>query len=159
MIDRAHDRLVELARLRGRLEDPSIRQRIAWCHSKVEIMRYLGMRTLTKFLEGASPGPDAAITKLYWSEYHKVLTELSLDIIGAEAMTPSGKTPSSAFSTDAAGAGAGNIASWTGTFLNARAGTIYAGTSQVQRNILGEMVLGLPKEPRADGGAWKDSKS
>ena len=39
-------------------------------------------------------------------------------------------------------------ASWVGTFLNARAGTIYAGTSQVQRNILGEMVLGLPKEPR-----------
>ena len=62
-----------------------------------------GRQAVAAFLEGASPGPDAAITKLYWSEYHKVLTELSLDIIGAEAMTPSGKTPSSAFSTDAAG--------------------------------------------------------
>ena len=153
------DRLNELARLRGKLDDPTIRQRLSWCHSKVEIMRYLGMRTLTKFLDGGTPGPDAAITKLYWSEYHKVVTELAIDIIGADAMVPTGKAPGSAFSADAAGAPADNTGSWTGVFLNARAGTIYAGTSQVQRNILGEMVLDLPKEPRVDGGAWKDSRS
>ena len=62
-------------------------------------------------------------------------------------MTPSGRRPSTAFQTDDAGA-PNSSWSWVGTFLNARAGTIYAGSSQIQRNIIGEMVLGLPKEPR-----------
>ncbi|MEY2581675.1 MAG: hypothetical protein QOE09_1524, partial [Ilumatobacteraceae bacterium] len=106
------------------------------------------MRTLTKFLQGHQPGPDAAISKLYWSEYHKIVTELSLDIMGAYAMTPTGRRPSTAFQTDDAGA-PNSSSSWVGTFLNARAGTIYAGSSQIQRNIIGEMVLGLPKEPKA----------
>ena len=141
------DRLVALARERGRDVDPSIRQRLAWCHSKVEIMRYLGMRALTKFLAGEHPGPDSAISKLYWSEYHRVATELAVDILGPDALVPGGRPPSSSFQTDDPGA-PNSSASWVGTFLNARAGTIYAGTSQVQRNIIGEMVLGLPKEPR-----------
>jgi alkylation response protein AidB-like acyl-CoA dehydrogenase len=149
------DRLLELAKERGRADDPVIRQRLAWCYSKVEIMRFLGMRTLTKFLAGEHPGPDASIFKLYWSEYHKVATELAVDILGADALHFVGKLPSSAFSTDATGA-PNDSGSWLGTFLNARAGTIYAGTSQVQRNIIGEMVLGLPKEPKADKGPWKD---
>ncbi len=153
------DRLEGLARAKGRLSDPLIRQRLAWCHSKVEIMRYLGMRTLTRFLAGEHPGPDAAITKLNWSEYHRKVTELSLDILGPEAMVPSGSPPGSAFRTDDVGVPVDNVRSWTDTFLNARAGTIYAGTSQVQRNIIGEMVLGLPKEPRSDRGPWKDSRS
>jgi alkylation response protein AidB-like acyl-CoA dehydrogenase len=149
------DRLLALAKERGRADDPLIRQHLAWCYSKVEIMRFLGMRTLTKFLSGEHPGPDASIFKLYWSEYHRTVTELAVDILGADALVVSGKLPSSAFSTDSAGA-PNESGSWIGTFLNARAGTIYAGTSQVQRNIIGEMVLGLPKEPRADAGAWRD---
>ncbi len=150
------DRLFELAKQEGKADDPLVRQRLAWAYSKVEIMRYLGMRTLTKFLEGGHPGPDASIFKLYWSEYHRLSTELSLDILGADAMNIDGKFPSSAFSTDQPGA-PNDSGSWIGTFLNARAGTIYAGTSQVQKNIIGEMVLGLPKEPKADGGPWKDT--
>ena len=141
------DRLMLLARERGVADDPTIRQRLAWCYSKVAIMRYLGMRTLTKFLAGHHPGPDGAISKLYWSEYHRTVTELSIDILGAQAMAPTGRPPSSAFQADDAGA-PNSSASWVGTFLNARAGTIYAGSSQIQRNIIGEMVLGLPKEPR-----------
>jgi alkylation response protein AidB-like acyl-CoA dehydrogenase len=140
-------RLVDLARERGVTDDPLIRQRLAWCHSKVRIMRFLGMRTLTKFLAGHHPGPDAAISKLYWSEYHKVVTELALDILGADALYPEGRAPATAFSTDEPGA-PNSTASWIGTFLNARAGTIYAGSSQIQRNIIGEMILGLPKEPK-----------
>ena len=152
------DRLVALAKQRGAADDPVIRQRLAWCHSKVEVMRYLGMRTLTQFLAGKTPGPDAAVFKLYWSEYHQIITELAVDILGADSMAPSGRWPASSFQTDDAGA-PNDSASWAGTFMNARAGTIYAGSSEVQRGIIGEMILGLPKEPKADGGPWKDSKS
>jgi hypothetical protein len=141
------DRLLLMAKERGVNNDPLIRQRLAWCHSKVQMMRYLGMRTLTQFLQGHHPGPDAAIGKLFWSEYHKVVTELAMDMMGADAMVPTGRRPSSAFGADDAGA-PNSTNSWAMTFLNARAGTIYAGSSQVQRNIVGEMVLGLPKEPR-----------
>jgi alkylation response protein AidB-like acyl-CoA dehydrogenase len=141
------DRLLALAKERGKADDPVIRQRLAGCYARVEIMRFNGMRTLTKFLAGQQPGPDASISKLYWSEYHRVVTELAVDILGLDALVPSGRKPSSAFQADDPGA-PNSSASWTNTFLNARAGTIYAGTSQIQKNILGEMVLGLPKEPR-----------
>jgi alkylation response protein AidB-like acyl-CoA dehydrogenase len=149
-------RLIELAGERGLNGDPTYRQRLARCYEEVEIMRWNGLRTLTKFLAGHHPGPDAAISKLFWSEYHKRSTELAMDLLGPDGLVPTGRHPSSSFSTDDEGA-PNSSASWAMTFLNARAGTIYAGTSQVQRNILGEMVLGLPKEPKADGGSWAES--
>src|SRR3979490_1963290 len=114
-------------------------------------MRWNGLRTLTRFLHGEHPGPEAALSKLYWSEYHRVVTELAMDIMGAHGLAPEGRGPSSAFRTDDLGA-PNSTNSWAMTFLNARAGTIYAGTSQIQRNIIGEMVLGLPKEPKAGAG-------
>ena len=150
------DRLLELARQYGKADDPLIRQRLAWCYSKVEIMRYLGMRTLTLWLGGGHPGAEASISKLNWSEYHRVVTELSMDIMGLDGLVPSGRPPASAFQTDEPGA-PNSTASWTNVMLNARAGTIYAGTSQIQRNIIGELVLGLPKEPKADTGPWNES--
>jgi len=141
------DKLVELARLQGVSNDPVIRDRIASLYCEVEIMRLQGMQALTKFLGGEHPGPGESTFKLYWSEYHQKITELALDILGAAAMTPDGIAKTS-FHTDLPGA-PNNAASWTGAFYNARAGTIYAGTSEVQRNIIGELVLGLPKEPKA----------
>ena len=140
------DRLVRLAKATGRASDPMIRQRLAKCYEQVEMMRYLGMATLTAFLAGGQPGPGASIFKLYWSEYHKVVTALAVDILGAEAMAPSGREPSNAISCDDPGA-PDDSASWVGTMFVACGGTIYAGTSQVQRNIIGERILGLPKEP------------
>jgi len=141
------DRLLELAKERGVNDDPLIRQRLAWAYSKVEIMRFMGLGTLTRFIAGAQPGPSESLFKLYWSEYHKQVTELAIDILGADAMWVEGAPPMTSFNTDLPGA-PNSSASWIGSFYNARAGTIYAGTSQVQRNIVGEMVLGLPKEPR-----------
>ena len=140
------DKLVELAKLHGKDQDPVIRDRIAALYCKVEIMRLMGMQTLTKFLNGGHPGPGESTFKLYWSEYHKEITELAIDILGPAALTPVGMAKTS-FTTDLPGS-PNDAGSWVGTFYNARAGTIYAGTSQVQRNIIGEMVLGLPKEPK-----------
>jgi hypothetical protein len=110
-------------------------------------MQWLGWRQLTRFLQGHHPGPDGSIFKLYWSEYHRLVTELAVDVLGPDALVPEGRRPATAFQTDDVGA-PNSTASWATVFLNARAGTIYAGTSQVQRNIIGEMVLGLPKEPK-----------
>ncbi len=141
------DRLLALAKERGVNDDPIIRQRLAEVFAKVEIMRFMGLGTLTRFIAGATPGPSESLFKLYWSEYHKTVTELAVDILGADAMVPTGQSPMTSFNTDLPGA-PNSSASWVGTFYNARAGTIYAGTSQVQRNIVGEMVLGLPKEPK-----------
>jgi hypothetical protein len=72
-------------------------------------------------------------------------------------MAPTGRAPASSFQTDDPGA-PNDSASWVGTFFNARAGTIYAGSSQVQRGIIGEMILGLPKEPKADTGPWSEQQ-
>ena len=140
------DKLAELAKKMGKNEDPVIRDRLAQMYCEVEIMRLMGMQTLTKFLAGGHPGPGESTFKLYWSEYHRRVTELAVDILGPAAMTPEGIAMTS-FGGDLPGA-PNNADSWVGAFYNARAGTIYAGTSQVQRNIIGEMVLGLPKEPK-----------
>ncbi|MEH0573776.1 acyl-CoA dehydrogenase family protein [Streptomyces sp. B21-108] len=141
------ERLVALARQYGKDQDPVIRQRIAWCWSKVEIMRCLGYRILTGWLKGAEPGPESSIAKLYWSEYHTEVTDLAMDIMGLHGQVPVGRQPLRTYRTDDPGA-ANSSASWSTTYLIARSGTIYAGTSQVQRNILAEKVLGLPREPR-----------
>ena len=77
-----------------------------------------------------------------------------MDIYGADALVMSGRSAASGIAGDAVGAPS-SARSWNEVSMRARAGTIYAGTSQVQRNIVGERVLGLPKEPRADDGPWR----
>jgi alkylation response protein AidB-like acyl-CoA dehydrogenase len=150
------DRLFRLARETGAAADARIRQRLAWCYAQVEVMRFLGLGTLTKFLAGVEPGPAESTFKLLWSEYHQAATELAVDILGARALTPTGRM-SSGFQADDVGA-PNDSASWTTAFLMSRAGTIYAGSAQVQRNIVAEMVLGLPKEPSGDNRArsWRE---
>ena len=141
------EKLLAFAKATGASADPVLRDRLARIHAEVEIMGYLGKRSLTNFLAGRVPGPTESMFKIYWSEYHQRLTELAVDVSGAAAMVVEGKPAGSSFWGDLPGSG-NHTASWLGAFYNARAGTIYAGTSQIQRNILGEMVLGLPKEPR-----------
>ncbi|WP_322768185.1 MULTISPECIES: acyl-CoA dehydrogenase family protein [unclassified Frankia] len=145
------DRLRDLVRERGLGADPIVRQRLADCYARVEVMRFLGYRVLTGYLLGGPPGPESSISKLYWSEYHKLVTDLSLDVLGAAGMVMQGRRPPRAYRTDDPGS-PNSTASWIGTLYNSVAGTIYAGSSQVQRNILGETVLGLPKEPAVASG-------
>jgi alkylation response protein AidB-like acyl-CoA dehydrogenase len=139
------DRLVAMARARGRLSDPVVRQRLAQAHIRCDIMRMLGLRILTGVLHGDGDlGPEASISKLYWSEYHQEVAALALTVLGADALAVEGRGPLRAYRTDDPGA-PNTSGSWVGTFWNATAGTIYAGTSEVQRTILAETVLGLPR--------------
>jgi len=141
------DRLIELARERGLSGDPLVRDALARAYTRAEIMKYLGYRTLTGWLKGEVPGREASVSKLYWSEHHRRVTDLAVTLLGAGAMTPSGRSPIRHYRTDDPDA-PNSSASWTGTWMTAISGTIYAGTSEIQRNILAETVLGLPKEPR-----------
>jgi alkylation response protein AidB-like acyl-CoA dehydrogenase len=127
--------LAETARKRGNSTDPEIRQKLAWAYSQVEIMRFSGLRALAQLAQGRRPGPEASINKLFWSEYHKRLGEIAMDIEGTDALVrPDGP----GYATTP----------WQNVFIASRAGSIYSGTNEIQRNIIAERALGLPKEPR-----------
>ena len=120
------DQLVARARENGMARDPLIRQRLAEAHIGLKIMRYSALRMLTGSASGQLS--EAAYTyRLHWGIWHKKLGELAMDILGPEGEIPGGLQ---------------NL------FLFSRADTIYGGTSQIQRNIIAERALGLPKEPR-----------
>jgi alkylation response protein AidB-like acyl-CoA dehydrogenase len=144
------DRLLALAHSRGVAENPMIRQELADLYARCEVMRFLGLRILTGVLSSGKMGPEASVSKLYWSEYHQRATNTALRILGASAMVSEGRGPLRAYRTDDPGS-LNTTGSWIGTLYNSVAGTIYAGTSEIQRNIIGESVLGLPREPRLPG--------
>ncbi|HVV30819.1 MAG TPA: acyl-CoA dehydrogenase family protein [Mycobacteriales bacterium] len=147
------DRLIDVARHRGVSDDPVIRDRLVDCLVRVEVMRTLGYQVLSRLASGAELGAAASVSKLYWSEYHQRVTDLAVDILGMESMITRGRRPLRAFRSDDPGVPLDSTMSWLGVWMASRAGTIYAGTSQVQRNILAETVLGLPREPRTKRGA------
>ena len=126
--------LVAAARERGRDADPLVRQQLAWAYTHVELMRYQGLRTLAGLAAKREPGPEASVHKLFWSEYHRRLGEVAMGILGAEALV---RPEGAGYATNR----------WQQAFLGSRAGTIYAGSSEIQRNIVGERALGLPREP------------
>ena len=127
------DALIAVARTNGSALDPLIRQRIAEAHIGLKIMRYSALRMLANGQSGTLSN-EAYTYRLHWGVWHKKLGELAMDVLGPE----------------------GEIAArapyeWPHLqrmFLFSRADTIYGGTSQIQRNLIAERVLGLPKEPR-----------
>jgi alkylation response protein AidB-like acyl-CoA dehydrogenase len=130
--------LVETARKYGKTSDPLVRQQLARAYTGVQLMRFGGLRALAGLAEGRAPGPEASVAKLLWSEYHKRLGEIAIAIVGTDALV---RPEGAGYPTTA----------WQNVFLSSRAGTIYSGTSEIQRNIVGERGLGLPKEPRVAG--------
>lgn len=142
------DRLIELARHHGRNSDPVIRQRISACWSKVQIIRYLGLRALSAGIGSRPPGPESSIIKMYAADYHRDITELAMDIAGMAGTAPTGAPSASSLGADPLGVDPLSTSAWSAVFLMARAGTIYGGSSQIQRNTIAEQILGLPREPR-----------
>jgi alkylation response protein AidB-like acyl-CoA dehydrogenase len=130
-------RIVEEARRCGATGDPQVRQRLAWAYTRVQIMRYAGLRTLSEVVARKEPGPGASINKMFWSEYARDISNWVMNLRGAQALL---RPEAEGYALDR----------WQTEFLASRSGTIWGGTAQVQRNIVGERVLGLPKEPGSD---------
>ena len=129
------DRLIDVAKNNGKLSDPVIRQRIAHAHTELKIMRYNAMRMLSG-QSGSDGGlqKEALIYKLYWASWHRSLGELAMDVMGPECeILPEGPYALSPLQS---------------MYLFVRSDTIYGGTNQIQRNIIAERGLGMPKEPR-----------
>ncbi|EHB50299.1 acyl-CoA dehydrogenase domain-containing protein [Mycolicibacterium rhodesiae JS60] len=127
-----------LAAQRGALEDPILRHQLVDSLIGLEIMAYNNMRTLSAALRDGKFGPEASIGKYYWSRWHKEFTEIAMDVLGPDALL--GTDWTSGPDADSAAVRRG--------FIRARAETIYAGTSEIQKNIISERVLGLPREPK-----------
>ncbi len=151
------DRLTEIARQQGLLTHPVVRQELAWIHSKVEVLRFYGLRTLTSLLSNGILGPESSVNKLLWSELYQKMTELGVTLLGAGGMVAEGEEPLSVIFAEAAGDPTSSRA-MIDHFLGARPASIYSGSNEIQRNILGERVLGLPKEPRTDDGPWNETR-
>jgi alkylation response protein AidB-like acyl-CoA dehydrogenase len=137
-IKRSLDDIIDLAKKvtrngRPLSEDPVMRQKLAAAYIRIDLMRLNNYRTMTRQLRGESPGPAASLDKLYWSEAHQWLQEVGQEILGLHSQL-SPVSPYYPTEVDLHFA-----------FLFSRAETIFSGTSEIQKNIIGERVLGLPR--------------
>jgi len=124
------DEIIAVAKRNGKADDPIVRQRIADAWMGLRIQRYLALRTLST----EEPGPEGMVTKLFWATWHRDLGKLAMDVLGPEAEIAEGAPYA--------------LSGLQRMFLFTRSDTIYAGSNQIQRNIISERALGLPKEPR-----------
>ena len=131
--ERAVSSLTDLARKQGAGADPVVRQRVAQAHIEAQIFRLTGLRNLTKAQRGGAPGPEASLTKLYWSEMDKRLQETAIAVQGMYGAL----APGSAWAVEEG--------RWQFGWMWSQAETIYAGSSEIQRNIIAERVLGMPR--------------
>ncbi len=123
--------VVELAKNSGAIDDPSIRERLTRSWAGLQAMRSFAMATMDDEDGGQSAGKDS-VSKLLWANWHRDLGEVAFDIEGKSGMVLAG----------------GEFDEWQRLFLFSRADTIYGGSNEVQRNIIAERVLGLPREAK-----------
>jgi alkylation response protein AidB-like acyl-CoA dehydrogenase len=132
------NRLIQIARTTPRngrtaAEDPVIRQKLAQCFAEIEIMRLNQLRAFSRITATGVPGPEGSIQKIFWSELNQRLQQLAQEILGPYGQLLSGDSL------------AVDHGAWSYGYLRTRGNTIEAGTSEVQRNIIGHFVLGLPR--------------
>ncbi|MGX6449370.1 acyl-CoA dehydrogenase family protein [Patulibacter sp. S7RM1-6] len=119
------DRLVAEARANGRADDPVVADRLGDLHVRTEALRLMAWKGLTAIERYGQPGPEGSLTKWLWSETNQLLVQLAVDVVGADALT--GDT------------------GWAFELLRARGNSIEGGTTEIQKNIVAERVLGLPR--------------
>ena len=129
------DEVVRLAKLNGAAQQPALRQRIAEAHIGLRTLRYNSLRMLSGEQDG-SLSREAMIYKLAWSSWHRNLGKLAMDVLGPDA--------------ELVESGPYELNRLQSLFLFTRADTIYGGTNQIQRNLIAERALGMPREPRGD---------
>jgi alkylation response protein AidB-like acyl-CoA dehydrogenase len=147
------EQIIGIAKKNGKADDPLVRQDLARAWSKVKIMEINGLRTLTSVLKGdGSTAALGATNKMYWSEYHQEAMQLAIAILGLDGQVLTGS------SGDEFVRGIGRrrgsrtypVSPLQASFFFSRSETIWGGSAEIQRNIVGERVLGLPKEPKPD---------
>jgi alkylation response protein AidB-like acyl-CoA dehydrogenase len=131
--ERAVAELATLARDRGAGSDATVRQKVAQAQIEAHVFRLIGLRNLTSAQQGHAPGPEASLTKLYWSEMDKRIQETAVGVEGLYGAL----APGSPYAIE--------DGRWQYGWMWAQAETIYAGSSEIQRNIIAERVLGLPR--------------
>jgi alkylation response protein AidB-like acyl-CoA dehydrogenase len=129
------DSLLEVSRANGTFDDPVIHDRLAKAQAELEVIRLNALRTLS-----TSPGEDqapqqASISKLLWAGWHRTLGDLAMQVRGADSLTTGPDY---------------DLDEWQRLFLFTRADTIYGGSDEIQRNVLAERALGLPREQRSE---------
>ena len=128
--ERELEHLIDLAKARGRAREPVLRQRLVDAYIGLHLMKWNAMRSMAA---SGVPGPEASISKLFWGTWHRDLGELFIDVLGPEGLIAE-ELPY-------------ELTLEQKLFLFTRSDTIYGGSNEIQRNVLGERVLGLPKEP------------
>ena len=139
--------LFDLVRSQGGVSDPVMRQRLAQLYCEAEVLRLIRLRTVTAAIQGKPPGPEASVRKAMADEHGQRIMGLAKDLAGAHGMLASG--------------GPLGVAdpSWASGYLFARALTIGGGTTEVQRNIIAERVLGLPHDIDVETGkTWSEAR-
>lgn len=127
------DELVDIARARGLADDPAVRDRLADLYVRTEAYRHHAARALARLERGEFLGAESSVTKLLWSHLERDLFELGRDLLG-----PAGEVRGEDFPL-------ADEDAWRSRYWYARAATIYAGTSQIQRSLVARRLLGLPK--------------
>ena len=145
------NQILSLAQERGRTGDPLIRQRLAQSWAKIKIMEINGFRTLTDVLAGThTTAALSACNKMFWSEAHQETMLLAMDILGLDSQILLGSGDQESLLPGGRRARERNypVNDLQALFFFSRSETIWGGTAEIQRNIVGERILGLPKEPK-----------
>jgi alkylation response protein AidB-like acyl-CoA dehydrogenase len=128
--------VVDLVRAHGGTDDALLRQRVAQLYVEAEVLRLIRLRTVSARVRGLEPGPEASVRKALSDEHGQHVMSLAMELAGTYALC-----------ADRGPYGEPDTTGWQYGYMYSRALTIGGGTSEVQRNILGEKVLGLPREP------------
>jgi alkylation response protein AidB-like acyl-CoA dehydrogenase len=130
------EELLRVAQESGQFDDHRLRQRLAEAYVEVRLFQLHNLRSISRLAKGLEPGPEGSALKLYWSEMSKRVHDTAMDVVGAASPLWKG-------AADNPGDG-----SWQRSWLYYQAASIFAGTNEIHRNIIGERVLGLPRSGR-----------